>query len=159
VVRPSLPDPPVAWVLQAAAIVDRHPGTLLEQKQRGFVFHYRLAPECGPALRAAALELIAPEVDRFQVLEASMAWEVRPRGVDKGVAVEALCAEAPFAGRRPIFIGDDVTDEDGMRVARTLRGAGLRVDEAFGSPAQVRAWLRRSADALDAASPAWPEKV
>ena len=74
-----------------------------------------------------------------------MAWEVRPRGVDKGMAVEALCAEAPFAGRRPIFIGDDVTDEDGMRAARALGGAGLRVDEAFGAPEGVRAWLRRSA--------------
>ena len=92
-------------------------GTLLEQKQRGFVLHYRLAPECGPALREAALALVAPEGQRFQVLEAAMAWEVRPRGVDKGVAVAALAAEAPFAGRRPIFIGDDVTDEDGMRAA------------------------------------------
>lgn len=156
IVRPTLPDPPVDWIISAAEIVDRHPGTLLEQKQRGFVFHYRLAPECGPALRQAARDLIAPEAGRFQVLEASMAWEVRPRGVDKGVAVEALCAEAPFAGKRPIFIGDDVTDEDGMRVARALGGAGLRVDEVFGNPEGVRAWLRRSAEALEAGQPCWP---
>jgi len=155
IVRPALPDPPVEWVIEAADIVERHPGALLEQKQRGFVFHYRQVPERGPALREAALALIAPEADRFQVLEASMAWEVRPRGVDKGVAVEALCADAPFASRRPIFVGDDVTDEDGMRAARKLGGAGLRVDEAFGSPEGVRTWLRQSAEALDAGRARW----
>jgi len=154
VVRPSLPDPPVDWIVAAATIVERHPGALLEQKQRGFVFHYRLAPEHGPALHQAALDLIAAEAARFQVLEAAMAWEVRPRGVDKGVAVNALATEAPFAGRRPIFIGDDVTDEDGIRAARALGGTGLRVDTAFGSPEGVRMWLRRSADAI-AANRAW----
>ncbi len=157
VIRAALPDPPVDWVIEAAKIVDRHPGALLEQKQRGFVFHYRLAPECGPALHEAALALVAPAIMRFQVLEAAMAWEVRPRGVDKGIAVAALAAEAPFAGRRPIFIGDDVTDEDGMRAARDLAGAGLRVDTAFGLPEQVRAWLRRSADNLDRGDALWAE--
>jgi trehalose 6-phosphate phosphatase len=159
VVRPTLPDPPVEWVLRAAEIVDRYPGALLEQKQRGFVFHYRLAPEAGPTLREAALELVASEAGQFQVLEALMAWEVRPRGVDKGVAVQALCAEAPFASRRPIFIGDDVTDEDGMRAARAIGGAGLRVDRAFGSPAGVRDWLSRSVEAITAGRFAWPPPV
>ncbi|HYZ61845.1 MAG TPA: trehalose-phosphatase [Acetobacteraceae bacterium] len=155
IVRPTLPDPPVEWIIHAAEIIERHPGSLLEQKQRGFVFHYRQAPEHGPALRQAALALIAPERDRFQVLEAAMAWEVRPRGVDKGIAVNALAAESPFAGRLPVFIGDDVTDEDGMRAARALGGAGLRVDDAFGSPEQVRTWLRQSADALDRGETGW----
>jgi len=158
ILRASLPDPPVEWVIEAARIVDRHPGVLLEQKQRGFVFHYRQAPALGPALKQAALTLIAPGAGQFQVLEALMAWEIRPRGVDKGVAVTALMAEAPFTGRRPIFIGDDVTDEDGMRAARAHQGAGLRVDEAFGTPAGVRDWLRRSADALETGA-AWASLV
>lgn len=149
ILRPALPDPPAEWILRAADIIQSHPGTLLEQKLRGFVFHYRLSPQAGPALREAALALIAPQADRFQVLEASMAWEVRPRGVDKGVAVEALCAEGPFAGRRPIFIGDDVTDEDGIRAAGVFRGVGLLVPRTFGTPDRVRSWLRRSADALE----------
>ena len=148
IVRAILPDPPPEWVLGAADIVERHPGTLLEQKLRGFVLHYRQAPQFGPALRDAALALIAPQADRFQVLEASMAWEIRPRGVDKGVAVEMLCAEAPFAGRRPIFIGDDVTDEDGIRAARVFSGVGLLVPRTFGTPDRVRSWLHRSAEAL-----------
>jgi trehalose 6-phosphate phosphatase len=152
VVRLSLPSPPVEWVLEAARIADAHPGALLEQKQRGFVLHYRAVPALGPALREAALALIAPLADQFQLMEALMAWEVRPRGADKGSAVTTLMTEAPFAGRQPIFIGDDVTDEDGMRAARALGGAGLRVDEWFGGPADVRAWLARAA-----ADPgAWP---
>jgi trehalose 6-phosphate phosphatase len=65
--------------------------------------------------------------------------------VDKGSAVTALMARAPFQGRLPVFIGDDVTDEDGMAAARGLGGAGFRVDAAFGRPADVRAWLTRSA--------------
>ena len=152
VVRASLPTPPVDWVLEAARIADAHPGVLLEQKQRGFVLHYRAVPEMGPMLREAALALIALQADRFQLMEALMAWEVRPRGADKGSAVHTLMTEAPFAGRQPIFIGDDVTDEDGMRVARALGGAGLRVDEWFGVPADVRAWLARAAADPDA----WP---
>ena len=145
VMRAVLPDPPVAWVIEAARIVGRHPGAMLEQKQRGFVFHYRAVPEAGPALREAAAALIAPEADRFQMLSALMAWEVRPRGVDKGSAVRALMAEAPFAGRRPVFVGDDVTDEDGMEAARMLGGTGLRVDQWFGTAGGVRDWLAAAA--------------
>jgi trehalose 6-phosphate phosphatase len=43
-----------------------------------------------------------------------------------------------------VFIGDDVTDEDGMRAARQFGGQGLRVQEAFGDPAGVRKWLKEA---------------
>jgi trehalose 6-phosphate phosphatase len=85
--------------------------------------------------------------DRFVILPARKAWELRPRGADKGTAVELLMRRAPFAGRLPVFIGDDVTDEDGMAAARRLGGVGLRVAEAFRDPAGVRAWLRETASA------------
>ena len=156
VVRASLPDPPVEWTTEAARIVEAHPGASLEQKQRGLVFHYRAVPDAGPALRDAALALIAPQARQFGVMEASMAWEVRPLGVDKGVAVAALMTDAPFAGRLPIFIGDDVTDEDGMRAAQGMHGAGLRVQDWFTDPPGVRAWLARCADALDGGTAEWP---
>ena len=155
VARAMLPDPPVDWVIEAARIVDAHPGALLEQKQRGFVLHYRAEPSLGPVLRTAVERLIAPLSDRFQLMSALMAWEVRPRGADKGLAVHALAAEVPFAGRFPIFIGDDVTDEDGMAVARSLGGAGLRVDEWFGTPDDVRRWIAASAEALGRGA-GWP---
>ena len=144
-IRIPLPDPPDTWRGAAAAAVAAHPGALLEHKRRGFVLHYRAVPHHGPALREAAHAIVGGDAG-FQVMEASMAWEVRPRGADKGSAVLALMAQPPFAGRLPLFIGDDVTDEDGMRAATSLGGAGLRVDEAFGTPAGVRAWLAAAAD-------------
>ena len=81
----------------------------------------------------------------FTLMQARKAWEIKPRGADKGTAVAALMARPPFAGRLPIFIGDDVTDEDGMAVARAMGGAGLRVGDAFRNPAAVRAWLAEAA--------------
>ena len=81
----------------------------------------------------------------FQLLPAHMLWEIRPQGADKGLAVTQLMERAPFQGRLPVFIGDDVTDEDAIAVARQLGGAGFRVDAAFGDPAGVRSWLARSA--------------
>ena len=98
VARADLPSPPVEWIIEAARIVDAHPGALLEQKQRGFVLHYRAVPSLGPVLCREVERLIAPQADRFQLMPALMAWEIRPRGADKGVAVDALSAEGQQQG-------------------------------------------------------------
>jgi trehalose 6-phosphate phosphatase len=142
--RPDLPSPPPAWLETAETLVQSFPGALLERKARGFAVHYRQAPEAKEIFHSALSALVATS-GRFQVHPAHMLWEVRPLGADKGGAVAALMRRAPFAGRLPVFIGDDVTDEDGMRECRKLGGAGCRVDEVFGDPAGVRSWLRRSA--------------
>jgi trehalose 6-phosphate phosphatase len=76
-----------------------------------------------------------------------MTWEMRPLGADKGTAVTRLMGRAPFVGRVPVFIGDDVTDEDGMRAARAMGGVGMRVAEVFGDPRGVLAWLADAARA------------
>ena len=141
--RPDLPAVPPAMLAQAEALAASHPGVLLERKARGFVLHYRLAPEAGPVVTAAVAAWIAPVADRFQAMPAQMAWEVRPQGADKGSAVAAIMALPAFAGRLPIFIGDDTTDLDGMVVARRLGGAGLFVPHVFGTPGAVRDWLGR----------------
>jgi trehalose 6-phosphate phosphatase len=80
-----------------------------------------------------------------------MAFEVKPRGADKGTAVAALLAQPPFAGRVPVYVGDDVTDEDAIRAACAAGGFGLRVAEVFGDAAGVRAWLARLAGLVLAA--------
>jgi trehalose 6-phosphate phosphatase len=142
--RPDLPAPPRAWLDTAESLVRRYPGALLERKARGFALHYRQAPEARDIFRAALQSLIDAD-PAFDLHPAHMLWEIRPHGADKGGAVATLMRHAPFAGRLPIFIGDDVTDEDGMREARKHGGAGYRVDAVFRDPDGVRAWLQRAA--------------
>lgn len=142
--RAPLPVPPPDWLEAAASLVAAHPGTLLERKQHGFAVHYRLAPAAGPAVEHGLRALLDGQATH-QLLPAHMAFEVKPRGADKGLAVGALMARAPFAGRVPVYVGDDVTDEDGIQVAQAAGGLGLRVAETFGDAAGVRAWLARLA--------------
>ena len=146
--RPELPFPPPSWLDQAKALADRFPGAVLERKARGFGLHYRQALEAKEIFRDALKAMVATS-PAFTLHAAHMLWEVRPNGADKGGAVVALMQRAPFAQRLPIFIGDDVTDEDGMREARALGGAGYRVDAVFHDPEGVRSWLRRSAELGD----------
>jgi trehalose 6-phosphate phosphatase len=148
-----LPDLPAHWVAAAQAAVATYPGTQMEPKRNGFVLHYRGAPDCGAALHAVLAELVAEQPDVFHVAAAKMAWELRPSGLDKGTALRALMARPPFAGRVPVFVGDDVTDEDGMREARAMGGLGLRVPDVFGDAAGVRAWIAKLAEA---GADAWP---
>jgi trehalose 6-phosphate phosphatase len=146
--RPDLPSPPAPWLNQAEALVNRFPGALLERKARGFALHYRQAPHAKDVFHAA-LKAMVDSTPGFDLLPAHMLWEVRPQGADKGAAVVALMRRAPFAGRLPVFIGDDLTDEDGMRESRNLGGAGYRVDAVFRDPDGVRAWLTRTAGRKD----------
>jgi trehalose 6-phosphate phosphatase len=148
IMRPDLPAPPTAWLDQAEALVGRFPGALLERKARGFALHYRQAPEAKEVFHRTLQALVA-SAPGFDLLPAHLLWEIRPQGADKGAAVVALMQNAPFAGRLPVFIGDDLTDEDGMREARRRGGAGYRVDAVFRDPDGVRGWLGRSAERGD----------
>jgi trehalose 6-phosphate phosphatase len=141
VAHAPLPSLPEGWAEAAGALARAHPGALLEPKTHGVVLHYRAVPQAGPALHAGLLELLDARPGTHVLLAAKMAWELRPAGADKATAVAALMARAPFLGRIPVFVGDDVTDEDGMRAARALGGVGLRVPDVFGEPAAVRAWI------------------
>jgi trehalose 6-phosphate phosphatase len=148
--RPMLPAPPLDWVTEAERLTAEHPGALLELKERGFSLHYRAVPAASAALCDGLTAMLAKS-DEFELLAGIMIWEVRPRGVDKGTAVAALMERPPFHGRLPVFLGDDVTDEDGIRAAAEMGGAGLRVQDVFGDAAGVRAWLGEIA-----ASGTWP---
>jgi trehalose 6-phosphate phosphatase len=148
--RAPLPLPPGEWRVEAGRLALRFPGVLLEHKARGFALHYRAVPAAGEALRRALTEMLQGSGD-FELLPAHMLWEVRPRGADKGKAVVGLMERPPFRGRSPVFIGDDVTDEAGLAAAQAMGGVGLRVQEAFGDAAGVRAWLAGIASVGD-----WP---
>jgi trehalose 6-phosphate phosphatase len=137
-----LPTPPEEWLRQAAALAGAFPGALIERKAHGFVVHFRLAPEAGAPARDLLETLVGAHKD-FVLMPARMAWEVKPRAVSKATAVAGLMARSPFSGRIPIFIGDDVTDEAGMAAARAAGGVGLKLQDAFGTPAAFRDWLAR----------------
>ncbi len=109
-------------------LVEAHPALLLETKPAAVALHYRQAPEleeaCTQAMQAAITR--APQ---FVLLKGKMVVEARPQEFNKGAALRAFLQEAPFKGRVPIFIGDDVTDEDGFAAAQDLGGIGIKVGE------------------------------
>lgn len=137
------------WIAAIKDALPRWPGAFLEEKTIGLVIHYRQAPSHGAEIEAFMRALIAPAAGRAELLPALMAFEIRPAGVGKGHAVDRLMKLAPFAGRIPVFIGDDVTDEEGMAAAVAHGGVGLHVARNFGgAAANVRAWLAEMADRL-----------
>jgi trehalose 6-phosphate phosphatase len=139
--RGELPALPAAWVEQAERVAAGYRRVVLERKAHGLVLHYRLEPAAGPALRRALLSILGGDDALFTIMPARMAWELKPRAADKGRAVRWLMARVPFAGRVPVYVGDDVTDEDGIAAARGLGGIGFNVQQSFGDAAGVRGWL------------------
>lgn len=105
-----------------------NPALLLEKKEGAVALHYRQAPELEGAVRTAMEEAVR-EVPEFSLVPGKMVLEARPRGVNKGEALRAFMREEPFLGRTPIFIGDDVTDEDAFIAAQDLGGVGIKLGE------------------------------
>lgn len=134
---------PTGWVEALTQAADTHAGILIERKTHSVVAHYRRAAHQEDFVRALCRELVEGHEDAFEALPCKLAQEIRPRGVTKERAVRTLMAVRPFKGRRPVFIGDDVTDEDGYRAAAALGGEGLSVFDRFGGrPSLVREWLK-----------------
>jgi trehalose 6-phosphate phosphatase len=146
---PATRCPPPEWIEQLRHATRSWNGILVEEKIYSVALHYRLAPDRQRAIRQLAMSLVRLAPDRFELLAAKEAFEIRPKGITKGQAVELLMNHEPFRARQPVFVGDDVTDEDGMEVAVRLGGLGLNVGAVFeGQPLAVRAWLERAADTL-----------
>lgn len=131
---------------------------LVEDKGYSIALHFRLAPDYGPAVVKHVDDIIATvEPGMLEVLPGKAVIEIKKIGFDKGSGIVALMQSAPFAGRRPIFIGDDVTDEAGFAAANALGGCAFSVGRVvhgaalkFDGPADVRRWLRAVATALRA---------
>ena len=137
-----------ALVAEAAALAEAE-GLHLEVKATGLALHVRTCPDREAAAHALALSLAARAGADYEVLPGVLVREIRPRGFDKGRAVRALMQTHPFAGRRPFFLGDDVTDRDGIVAARALGGDGLLLGyDTPAGPAEVRAWLSALPKAL-----------
>jgi trehalose 6-phosphate phosphatase len=94
------------------------------------------------------------------MLHGHSVFEIKPRGFDKGKAIERFIAREPFRGRVPIFIGDDTTDETVFAILPELDGIGFSVGRqvqgiagCFDTPADVRAWLEKLAPADESVAP------
>lgn len=140
---------PEDWREALAASAARWPGVRLESKPHGVTIHYRLAPEHGNDVWRVVRALVPEDHPWFRLLPAREAVEIGLRAASKGQAVERLMKQAAFQGRKPVYVGDDFTDEAGISAAKELGGIGLRVGEVFGGdPARVRAWLKRCAERM-----------
>ena len=103
----------------------QHPGVLVEVKPFGIAIHYRLAPTAADACRLFAAGIA--EETGYTLQAGKMVLELKIDATDKGDAVNALMRSPPMRGTRPVFIGDDETDEAGFLMARRLGGAGILV--------------------------------
>lgn len=104
------------------------PDTELEIKGMAFALHYRRAPQFQDAVLALAASVTA-RYDMLTLQPGKCVVEIKPKGVNKGAALDALMQQPPFAGRTPVFIGDDLTDEAGFDVVNARHGISIKVGE------------------------------
>lgn len=124
------------------------PGLVVEDKGSTLAVHYRGAPEAGREVTALLDALAQDSGGELEALTGKSVCEVRPAGVHKGAALDAFLREPPFAGRLPLMVGDDVTDEAAFAAALGAGGAAIKVGEGnslapwrLPGPAAVRSWL------------------
>lgn len=133
-----------------AEIAQAHPRILLEDKGYSVALHYRLAPQMEQFVREAASAICADSLRMpLELLPGKAMVEIKESGFSKASGVRKLMTLAPFAHRRPIFFGDDVTDEDVFAIMPEYDGIAIAVGEKFAGranhmdqPADVRRWLR-----------------
>ena len=114
-----------------------------------------MAPQFEPEVREAVTDIAAGLGTNYHVQAGSMMLEIKPRGFNKGGAVQAFMKEPPFSGRRPVYVGDDLTDLDGFRVVDDQGGVSIAVggrvqgQYRLDDPAAVREWLKGIAGLID----------
>ena len=143
-----------------AAIARLSPGILLEDKGYSLALHYRLAPHAERAIYEA-ISLIRADLPNapIEVLPGKCVYEIKHSGFNKASGVTELMNHEPFKGRRPIFIGDDVTDESVFAIMSDFDGVAFSVGRRaqgvaghFDEPRDVREWLARLVDGEAAAA-------
>jgi trehalose 6-phosphate phosphatase len=146
--------PPPACLTAVIAELHRfaasRPGILVEDKNASVAVHYRMAPQYRDQIEAFTRAAVAANDEEMEMLEAVMAFDVKPRSVNKGLAVAWFMQRTPFYGRVPVFVGDDLTDEYGFAAAQSHGGYAIQVGTSrprvapwhIAAPADLRQWLQ-----------------
>lgn len=132
-------------VVRLNEIVASRPGMLIEDKGCSVAIHWRLAPQekdFALAIAHAAIEALGSE---YRVQYGKAVAEILPSSAGKGKVIERFLQQAPYKGRRPIFAGDDLTDENGFKTVNAYGGLSVRIGEGetiarvrIGTPADLR---------------------
>jgi trehalose 6-phosphate phosphatase len=148
--RPQCMAPPITaavrWMLAPLASI---PGVLVEDKTVAIAVHYRQNPEAVERVREVVMAAAgAGRAEGVTVISGKCAFEIKPAGISKGTAIAEFMSRPPWTGHRPVFVGDDVTDEAAFAELPRWGGLGLAVGESrpgaivrFATAADVRAWL------------------
>lgn len=133
-------------------LVRDHPGLVLEEKGASLALHCRMAPALARLAEREARQAVVALGDDFELQAGKFVYEVKPSGKDKGTAIDEFMAEAPFAGRVPVFVGDDLTDELGFERVNRIGGLSVKVGAGptrarwrLADAGAVRRWLSRLA--------------
>jgi trehalose 6-phosphate phosphatase len=132
--------------VEAAAAM---PGMFVEDKGAAIALHYRAVPDSEIDVRRVAIGMLDLAGPDYELLQGKFVIELKPKNADKGSALATLMGIAPFAGRTPWMIGDDLTDEDAFAQANALGGVSIIVGprrptlarHALAGPAAARAWM------------------
>jgi trehalose 6-phosphate phosphatase len=124
-IRPPTPDLDIARRRLSKSLLADDP-LLIEDKGGALVVHYRLHPEMRGRAKALAFTA-ASSLDDLFVVEGHYIFEIRQREITKATAIELFSDQPNFRKRMPVFVGDDSTDEDGLRAAAEAGGFGIKV--------------------------------
>jgi trehalose 6-phosphate phosphatase len=139
---------PAQACIKVRQLNEQFAGTLLEIKAASAALHFRNVPEHQQAVTDEMSDL-AEQLEGYELLQGKMVVELKLQNINKGISITELHRQPAFSGRRPVYIGDDVTDEAGFKAVNELGGISIRVGRANWSAAQysladvsaVHAWI------------------
>jgi trehalose 6-phosphate phosphatase len=133
---------------ELSSSIEGRPGLVAEFKGMSIALHYRMAPALASYSHRLLRALGAKYAPDFVIQRGKRVVELKPGGADKGEVIRRLMTAEPFAGRTPVFIGDDLTDEAGFAIVNEMSGHSIKVGPGatcarfrLTTVGQVRQWL------------------